>query len=150
MRLHLLMQKLCVLKLSLSDIYIQICQIYIQIYTYVRCIYSADFQANLRPVSYCNMHNNRRATFEFSIGNAETMQKLPLKSVIFIQKVPFILHIAVPKTSKRIVERVTRELLAGNNTVGLSQWFEWPKPARMLIRTRHERAARRVGGRFQH
>ena len=44
---------------------------------------------------YCNMHNNRRSTFEFSIGNAEIMQKLPLKSVNFIRKVPFILHIAV-------------------------------------------------------
>jgi hypothetical protein len=41
------------------------------------------------------MQNNRRSTFEFSIGNAEIMQKLPLKTVIFIQKVPFILHIAV-------------------------------------------------------
>ena len=33
--------------------------------------------------------------FEFSIGNDEIMQKMPLKSVIFMRKVPFILHIAV-------------------------------------------------------
>ena len=38
---------------------------------------------------------NAHQHFEFSIGNDEIMQKLPLKSVIFIRKVPFILHIAV-------------------------------------------------------
>ena len=42
---------------------------------------------------------NAHQHFEFSIGNAEIMQKLPLKSVIFIQKVPFILHIAVQAAS---------------------------------------------------
>jgi len=42
----------------------------------------------------CNI--NAHQHFEFSIGNDEIMQKLPLKSVLFIQKVPSILHIAVP------------------------------------------------------
>ena len=47
------------------------------------------------PVSTAICIINAYQHFEFSIGNDEIMQKLPLKSVVFIRKVPFILHIAV-------------------------------------------------------
>ena len=47
----------------------------------------------LEVSAICNI--NAHQNFEFSVGNHEIMQKLPLKSVIFTQKVPFILHIAV-------------------------------------------------------
>jgi hypothetical protein len=45
---------------------------------------------------------NAHQHFEFSIGNDEIMQKVPLKSVTFMQKVPFILYIAVPTNVRSV------------------------------------------------
>ena len=60
--------------------------------------------ASVAAICIINAHPH----FEFPIGNDEIMQKMPLKSVICIRNVPFILHIAVAAPGKIHVVRIVQ------------------------------------------
>ena len=94
----LLVSLTCLLACSLLnfEFWIEFTQIFLAGYhdsprTVNRTSFASQIDTMITAICIINAHQH----FEFSIGNDEIMQKLPLKSVIFIRKVPFILHIAV-------------------------------------------------------